>query len=126
MTLDSFFTHFFAFMAGALAATALIRFAVNRFVERLLAEVDEALEQEKAESANTCRVEIEVVNNQILCYNVDTKEYICQGQDLSQVIENFKQRFPGTYDVKLVPANDETREWAQAQLAKLNETSTSI
>jgi hypothetical protein len=126
MTLDTFFTHFMAFVLGALAATALIRWAAERFVERLLAEVDKTLEQEKAESANTRRVEIEVVDNQVLCYNADTKEYICQGQDLSQVIENFKQRFPGTYDVKLVAANDETREWARTQLAKLNETGTSI
>lgn len=126
MTLDTFFTHFVAFVLGALAATMLIRWAANRFVERLLAAVDEPLEKEKAVEAATRRVEIEVVDNQILCYNIDTKEYICQGQDLSQVIENFKQRFPGTYDVNLVAANDETREWARTQLAKLNETGTSI
>ena len=126
MTLDIFFTHLFAFLAGAIAATALIRWAAERFVERLLAEVDKTLEQEKAEDAATRRVEIEVVDNQVLCYNADTKEFVCQGQDLPQVIERFKQRFPGTYDVKLVPANDETRAWARTQLAKLNETGTSI
>jgi len=126
MNLDTFFTHFMAFVLGALAATALIRWAAERFVERLLAEVDKTLEQEKAVDAATRRVEIEVVGNQVLCYNADTKEYVCQGHDLTQVIENFKQRFPGTYDVKLVPANDETREWARTQLAKLNETGTSI
>ena len=126
MTLDTFFTHFMAFVLGALAATMLIRWAANRFVERLLAAVDETLEKEKAVDAATRRVEIEVVDNQVLCYNADTKEFVCQGVDLTQVIENFKQRFPGTYDVKLVPANDETREWARTQLAKLNETGTSI
>ncbi len=126
MTVDTFFTHFFAFLAGALAATALIRWAAERFVERLLAAVDDTLEQEKAADTATRRVEIEVVDNQVLCYNADTKEFVCQGQDLTQVIERFKQRFPGTYDVKLVPANDETRAWARTQLAKLNETGTSI
>jgi hypothetical protein len=126
MTLDTFFTHFVAFALGALAATALIRWAAERFVERLLAEVDETLEQEKAADATTRRVEIEVVGNQVLCYNADTKEYICQGQTLAQVIDNCKQRFPAAGDIKLVPANDETREWAGTQLAKLNETGTSI
>ena len=126
MTLDMLFTHVVAFLAGALAATALIRWAAERFVDRLLAAVDETLEQEKSTDAATRRVEIEVVNNQVLCYNADTKEFVCQGQDLPQVIERFKQRFPGTYDVKLVPANDETRAWARTQLAKLNETGTSI
>jgi hypothetical protein len=126
MTVDTFFTHLFAFLAGAIAASLVIRWAAERFVERLLAAVDETLEQEKATDTATRRVEIEVVDNQVLCYNADTKEFVCQGQDLTQVIERFKQRFPGTYDVKLVPANDETRAWARTQLAKLNETSTSI
>jgi hypothetical protein len=126
MTVDTFFTHFFAFLAGAIAASLMIRWAAERFVERLLAAVDDTLEKEKATDSVTRQVEIEVVDNQVLCYNADTKEFVCQGQDLTQVIERFKQRFPGTYDVKLVPANDETREWARTQLAKLNETGTSI
>jgi hypothetical protein len=126
MNLDTFFTHFMAFVLGALAATLVIRWAAERFVERLLAAVDDTLEKEKATDAATRQVEIEVVDNQVLCYNADTKEFVCQGQDLPQVIERFKQRFPGTYDVKLVPANDETRAWARTQLAKLNETGTSI
>jgi hypothetical protein len=126
MTLDTFFTHLFAFLAGAIAASLVIRWAAERFVERLLAAVDDTLEKEKATDAATRRAEIEVVDNQVLCYNADTKEFVCQGQDLLQVIERFKQRFPGTYDVKLVPANDETRAWARTQLAKLNETGTSI
>jgi hypothetical protein len=122
MTLDSFFTHLIAFLAGAVAAAALIRWAANRFIDRLLVEIEKDSEVKPQET----RLEIEVVGNQVLCYNADTKEYVCQGHDLTQVIENFKQRFPGTYDVKLVPANDETREWARTQLAKLNETGTSI
>jgi hypothetical protein len=122
MTADSFFTHMFAFLAGAIAATALIRWAANRFIDRLLSEIEKDSEVKPQET----RLEIEVVNNQVLCYNADTKEYICQGQTLAQVIDNFKQRFPVAGDIKLVPANDDTREWARAQLEKLNETGASI
>jgi len=122
MTLDTFFTHFVAFVLGALAATALIRWAANRFIDRLLAEIEKDSEVKPQET----RLEIEVVDNQVLCYNADTKEYICQGQTLAQVIDNCKQRFPAAGDIKLVPANDETRAWARTQLAKLNETGTSI
>ena len=122
MTLDSFFTHLIAFLVGAVAATALIRWAADRFVDRLLAEIEKDAPSQSQET----RLEIEVVDNQVLCYNADTKEYICQGQTLAQVIDNFKQRFPVAGDIKLVPANDDTREWARAQLAKLNETGTSI
>jgi hypothetical protein len=122
MTLDSFFTHLIAFLAGAVAAAALIRWAANRFIDRLLVEIEKDSEVKPQET----RLEIEVVGNQVLCYNADTKEYICQGQTLAQVIENCKQRFPAAGDIKLVPANDDTREWARAQLEKLNETGASI
>ena len=122
MTVDSFFTHMFAFLAGAAAATALIRWAANRFIDRLLTEI----EKDTPPKSQETRLEIEVVNNQVLCYNADTKEYICQGQTLAQVIDNYKQRFPAAGDIKLVPANDDTREWARAQLEKLNETGASI
>jgi hypothetical protein len=122
MTVDSFFTHLFAFLAGAIAATALIRWAANRFIDRLLAKIEKDSEAKPQET----RLEIEVVDNQVLCYNADTKEYICQGQTLAQVIDNCKQRFPAAGDIKLVPANDSTREWARAQLEKLNETGASI
>lgn len=122
MNLDMLFTHLVAFLAGAIAASALIRWAAERFVDRLLEEI----EKEAPSQSKETRLEIEVVDNQVLCYNADTKEYICQGQTLAQVIDNFKQRFPVAGDIKLVPANDDTREWARAQLAKLNETGTSI
>lgn len=122
MTADSFFTHLFAFLVGAIAATAVIRWAAGRFVESLLEEIEKDSEVKTQET----RLEIEVVNNQVLCYNADTKEYICQGQTLAQVIDNYKQRFPIAGDVKLVPANNDTRKWAQAQLEKLNETGASI
>ena len=122
MNLDMLFTLLVAFLAGAIAASALIRWAANRFIDRLLAEI----EKEAPPQSKETRLEIEVVDNQVLCYNADTKEYICQGQTLAQVIDNFKQRFPVAGDIKLVPANDDTREWARAQLAKLNETGTSI
>ena len=122
MTPDIFLTHLMAFLAGAIAATALIRWAANRFIDRLLEEIEKDSEAKPQET----RLEIEVVDNQVLCYNADTKEYICQGQTLAQVIDNYKQRFPVAGDVKLVPANDVTREWARAQLEKLNETGASI
>ena len=122
MNLDMLFTLLVAFLAGAIAASALIRWAANRFIDRLLAEIEKEAPPQILET----RLEIEVVDNQVLCYNADTKEYICQGQTLAQVIDNFKQRFPVAGDIKLVPANDDTREWARAQLAKLNETGASI
>ena len=124
MTLDMLFTHVVAFLAGALAATALIRWAAERFVDRLLAEIEKDSEQKTAD--NNIRMQIELVENQVLCYNADTKEFICQGQDLAEVLKRFKQRFPGT-DGVLIPGDDPAaREWIRTEMKKIDETGASI
>lgn len=124
MTLDSFFTHLIAFLVGAIAATALIRWAADRFVNRLLAEIEKDSEQKAAD--NSIKMEVELVENQVMCYNADTKEFICQGQDLAEVLARFKQRFPGI-DGVLVPGDDPAaREWIRTQMKKINETSPSV
>lgn len=123
MTIDSFFTHLFAFLAGAIASAALIRWAANRFVDRLLAEIEKDSKQSAAD--NSMRMEVELVENQVMCYNADTKEFICQGQDLAEALKRFRQRFPGI-DGVLVPSSSAEGEWIRAEMDKINETSTGI
>lgn len=118
MTLDSFFTHLIAFLAGAAATAALIRWAANCFVDRLLEEIEKDSQTKTA--SNSIRMEVELYDQQIMCYNAETKEFICQGQDLAEVFARFKQRYPGR-DGVLVPSNDPAaREWIQAEMKKIN------
>lgn len=38
---------------------------------------------------------VEVDHNQYLCYNAVTKEFVCQGLDLAELVQRFSTRFPG-------------------------------
>lgn len=123
MTVDMLLTHVVAFLAGVIAGTALIRWAANRFVDRLLAEIEKDSEQSAAD--NSMRIEVELVENQVMCYNADTKEFICQGQDLAEALKRFRQRFPGT-DGVLVPSSSVEGECIRTEMDKINENSTGI
>lgn len=95
-----------AFVFGAVAATAFISWLVQRWANRIRALLEEAMkevEEPKEEQALKDRVadgkiillEVEVADNQFFCYNSKTNQFVCQGSNVSEIIENFKQRFPG-------------------------------
>ena len=37
---------------------------------------------------------MEIDNNQYFCYNALTKDFVCQGYSLKEIIERFRLRFP--------------------------------
>ena len=39
---------------------------------------------------------VELDNNTFLCYNMLTKEFVCQGHDLVEIMKRFTERFPNT------------------------------
>ncbi len=49
---------------------------------------------EKLENETLIILEVESVNNQFLCYNHFTKDFVCTGQNIVEIIKNFKQRYP--------------------------------
>jgi hypothetical protein len=37
---------------------------------------------------------VEIDNNQYFCYNALTKDFVCQGYSLKEIIERFRMRYP--------------------------------
>ena len=37
---------------------------------------------------------VEIDNNQYFCYNALTKDFVCQGHSLKEIIERFRLRYP--------------------------------
>jgi hypothetical protein len=84
---------------GILFGAALIHFYHAWQTWRALQELEglppEALKTlEKLENETLIILEVESVNNQFLCYNHFTKDFVCTGQNLVEIIKNFKQRYP--------------------------------
>lgn len=65
---------------------------IHREVSRMEEEVAETLE--KLEKETLIILEVEPLNDQFLCYNHFTKDFVCKGRDIVEIVESFKQRYP--------------------------------
>ena len=79
---------------GILFGAALIHFYRAWQTLRALQELEglppEALKTlEKLENETLIILEVESVDNQFLCYNHFTKDFVCTGQNLVEIIKNF-------------------------------------
>ena len=94
---------FLAFIAGMGVAVWIMAVFVRRWVERLQKLLQEALAEEAGNSPDD-KIEItdkivpltvEVENNLYYCYNSNTNQFVCQGADVKEITDQFRQRFPG-------------------------------
>ena len=65
---------------------------ILREVSRIEDEVSETLE--KLDNETLIILEVEPINDQFLCYNHFTKDFVCKGRNIVEIVESFKQRYP--------------------------------
>ena len=91
---------FFLLIGDALTVLGVIILgfmAVVWLASRVLeAKVNKALEQVAEELAQNKLIPltIEQYQNQLLCYNSLTNDFVCQGGDVKEIIAKFRQRYP--------------------------------
>ena len=117
---------FLVFVAGMAAAMLLLRWAINRAIDRMLErmareddEGDVTADPEKME------LRVEFDRNIYFCYNVTDGAFVCQGTDLAEIRSNFRSRFPGV-DAVIVDGDDNSVSWLKTEMSKSNEDSSSI
>jgi hypothetical protein len=49
---------------------------------------------QRAATGELILLTVEVDHNQYLCYNAVTKEFVCQGIDVTEIVQRFRARFP--------------------------------
>jgi hypothetical protein len=49
---------------------------------------------ERAAAGELILLTVEVDHNQYLCYNALTQEFVCQGIDVTEIVQRFRARFP--------------------------------
>ena len=70
-------------------------------------------------------LEVEPVNDQFLCYNYFTKEFVCTGRNIEEIRDRFKQRYPDK-DAAVAKGDPAALRILKQQLEVLHENSTSI
>ena len=70
-------------------------------------------------------LEVEPVNDQFLCYNYFTKEFVCTGRNIQEIRDRFEQRYPNK-DAAVAKGDSTALDILKQQLKALNENSTGI
>ena len=109
------------FLLGMIAGIAFSALAVHlimKYVERKLLAALAQLEAETEQSAesNTIVATVEFADNQYFCYNKETKQFICYGNTVSEIGDNFRKRFPN-HEMTLVSEDPAVLDQLKKQLA---------
>ena len=79
-----------------LVGYVLIAYGIVRWITKpaVPSETDQILTEIQDGSLIPLRVELD--KDTFLCYNMLTKEFVCQGNDLNEIMKRFTERFPNT------------------------------
>jgi hypothetical protein len=108
---------------AVLAFNLLVLWWVRRIEAQIaeeLGEIAQELEDEKL-----IALTVEVDGDQFLCYNAQTMTFVCQGRDLEEIRERFRQRYPSK-SAAIYNGDESAVEVLKKQLKELNENSRSV
>ena len=94
-----------------------------REAQRLPTEAEDI--QHELDLGHLIPLTVEVADSGYLCYNSITNDFVCQGQDLEEIVQRFKARYPDK-NAAIHRGNSEAVAVLKAQLKARNENRSSI
>ena len=101
----------------------LVLWLARRIEARLTEELGEIAQDLEAEKLIALTVEVD--GDQFLCYNAQTMSFVCQGRNLEEIRERFRQRYPSK-SAAIYNGDESAVEVLKKQLKELNENSRSV
>lgn len=87
------------------------------------AELEETMQD--LEHQRLIALTIEVDQDIYFCYNSITKEFVCQGRDIQEIVKNFVQRYPGR-QVAIFDGDESAVSTLKQQMEQMSENINSI
>lgn len=87
------------------------------------AELKEAIQD--LEQERLIALTIEVDKNVYFCYNSITKEFVCQGRDIQEIVKNFALRYPDK-QAAIFDGDESAVVTLKQQMGQISENSSSI
>lgn len=87
--------YFVTFMLGMAVAMLILRWAVNRAIDRLVGDIDRELSAKSTETDSGPKLKVELDQNIYFTYNVSNNQFVCQGATVQQLRERLSEMFPG-------------------------------
>ena len=117
--------YFLVFVAGMAASMLILRWAVNRAIDRIL---DRMAREDDVDAvvkdAVSMELRVEFDRYIYFCYNVTDGAFVCQGTNLSEIQSNFRSRYPGVNAV-IVDGDDNSVSWLKTEMNKSDTRATS-
>ena len=117
--------YFLVFLAGMAASMLILRWAVNRAIDRILDRMAQEEEDEEVPDAANMELKVEFDRNIYFCYNITDGAFVCQGKNLAEIQSNFRSRFPSVNAVIVNGDADSVRQ-LKTEMSKSNEDSSGI
>jgi hypothetical protein len=108
---------------AVIAFNLLVLWWVRRIEARIVEELGDIAQELEEEKLIALTVEVD--GDQFLCYNAQTMTFVCQGRDLEEIRERFRQRYPSK-SAAIYNGDESAVEVLKKQLKELNENSRSI
>ena len=102
-----------ALVFGLLKTWLMYKF--EQHIGEELTSVGQALDEERL-----IALTVEVDDNQYFCYNSITKDFVCQGSDLKEIRERFRERYPDK-DAAIYDGDESAVATLKSQLTELKE-----
>ena len=92
MSLETIVNAFVGLGFGVIVFLIFVWVVASRIQVRMYSDLEGVMEKIAQERLIALTVEID--NNQYFCYNALTKDFVCQGYSLKEIIERFRLRYP--------------------------------
>jgi hypothetical protein len=115
-------------LLGILIGAGVIVLYARYIYQRIKTRVDHMIEEAVKEGAtDMIGLTIEIDQGQYFCYNIENKQFICQGSTVEEIQKTFEARFPNKI-AYLVDGSPDVITQFRTELSKLktNENSSSI
>jgi oligoribonuclease (3'-5' exoribonuclease) len=80
---------------GSIVGLIIGKWLVDR-IERRVAKSELETVSEELETGKLIPLTVEKINDDFLCYNSLTNDFVCQGRNIIEIVEHFHARFPNS------------------------------
>lgn len=108
--------YFIAFMLGMASAMMILRWAVNRAIDRIVSKIDQELADKTDDVGIQLKVEFD--QNMYFMYNAVNSTFVCQAPTVEQLYRRLQQLFPNQ-TATIVEGDPELLVTIQKELANI-------
>jgi hypothetical protein len=108
--------YFIVFMLGMAAAMLILRWAVNRAIDRIVSKIDQELADKIDDVGIQLKVEFD--QNMYFMYNAINSTFVCQAPTVEQLYRRLQQMFPNQ-TATIVEGDPELLVTIQKELANI-------